>query len=457
MQTFVFARGMNTIRNQSSTVNILYIHTHDTGRYLGSYGHEVHTPELDAFAGQAVRFPNAHSVAPTCSPSRSGLLTSTYPHENGMLGLAHRGFSLRDYSLHLVTHLKSLGYTTALCGVQHVAPNKSQIGYDRILDDEVDYFQQDITDLESYDRGNAERAARFLMTPPADPFFLSFGMLNTHRPFPGRKQEYRHNLKPPGYIPDTELTRADAAGFYASVETVDACAGMVLDALAHSGREADTLVIFTTDHGPPFPGMKATLTDGGTGVALLLRPPGGRNLPQVVDSMVSHLDLFPTICELTNSRPPHQLRGRSLLPLIRGETISLHSYLFSEINFHAAYEPTRAVRSERYKLIRHFPPHSHRLAVNVDDSASKDLFHARGYFSKPIEEYEFYDLHDDPGERKNRISDPAYSAEIQELLEALSSWMSETSDPLLQGPIEAPPGAILNSPDAYSPESRDFE
>jgi hypothetical protein len=93
----------------------------------------------------------------------------------------------------------------------------------------------------------------------------------------------------------------------------------------------------------------------------------------------------------------------------------------------------------------------------VDDSASKDLFHARGYFSKPIEEYEFYDLHDDPGERKNRIAYQDYSAKIQELKKALSYWMSETSDPLLQGPIDAPPGSLLNSPDDYSPESGDFE
>ena len=80
--------------------NILYIHSHDTGRYIQPYGHAVPTPHLQKLAEQGTLFRNAHTVAPTCSPSRAGLLTGIYPHQNGMLGLAHRGFNLNDYDKH---------------------------------------------------------------------------------------------------------------------------------------------------------------------------------------------------------------------------------------------------------------------------------------------------------------------------------------------------------------------
>jgi arylsulfatase A-like enzyme len=438
-------------------MNILYLHTHDTGRYIGAYGYPVRSPELDAFASGAAVMRNAHCAAPTCSPSRSALLTGTYPHENGMLGLAHRGFALHDYSAHLAPFLRARGYTTALCGVQHVAPQKEMIGYDLLLEAGEDYFQRNVEDLAAYDRANAERAARFLERPPEGPFFLSFGMLNTHRPFPPAAPGRARPVRPPAPVPDTPDTREDAAGFYSAVETADGCAGRVLDALARSGREEETLVLITTDHGPAFPAMKAGLGDDGTGVLLMLRLPDGSGAGRSFDAMVSQLDIFPTLCELLGTEPPVRLRGSSLLPLLRGEQESLHPYLFTETTFHAAYEPARAVRSARYKLIRHFSPFDRRLPVNVDDSPSKELFSANGYFEEPVGSDELYDLMLDPQEKRNRIAEQEYRQAAAELGEVLHSWMRETGDPLLQGHVSAPAGALVNSPHCYSPDSGEFE
>ena len=448
-------------------VNILYLHSHDTGRYLGAYGYPVHSPQIDSFASGALLFRNAHSTAPTCSPSRASLLTGSYPHEVGMLGLAHRGFRLDDYSLHLVGHLKSRGYTTALCGVQHVAPKKSLIGYDHILDEEEDYFAQGIRDPGAYDRVNAEKAARYLRNPPKRPFLLSFGLLETHRPFPEIDSLSPREIRPPAPIPDTPALRADTEGFHRSLRTADECIGKVLDALSHSGLEDDTLVILTTDHGPAFPEMKATLRDDGTGVMLMMRVPG---LPAegpggTIDAMISQLDIFPTICELagidlpSESRNRYPLRGTSLLPLIESynrapgkEDKALpYRYLYSETTYHAAYEPARAVRSDRYKLIRHFSPYGHRLPVNVDASAAKDMFNEGGYFDEPRGGDELFDLLLDPSERENRASDPRYRQIREELTEALGSWMHETMDPLLDGPVAAPKAAVVDDPGSYSP------
>ena len=120
--------------------NILYIHSHDTGRYIQPYGHAVETPNLQRLAEEGVLFRQNFCVNPTCSASRSALVTGTYPHENGMLGLAHRGFALNDYGEHVIHTLRREGYQTALAGVQHVASQHEDevfwkiIGYDEYLD-----------------------------------------------------------------------------------------------------------------------------------------------------------------------------------------------------------------------------------------------------------------------------------------------------------------------------------
>src|SRR5579884_3672098 len=104
----------------SARPNILYIHSHDTGRYLQPYGHPVPTPNLQKLASEGVLFRQAFSAAPTCSPSRASLLTGQCPHRNGMLGLAHRGFAMTDYRRHILYTLRDAGYTSVLAGLQHI-------------------------------------------------------------------------------------------------------------------------------------------------------------------------------------------------------------------------------------------------------------------------------------------------------------------------------------------------
>src|SRR5215212_5656591 len=110
--------------------NILYLHSHDTGRYVQPYGHQVPTPNIQALADQGVLFRNAFCAAPTCSASRACLLTGQYGHVNGMLGLAHRGWSLRDYHHHMVNVLRGAGYRSVLIGEQHIAKEPAAIGFD---------------------------------------------------------------------------------------------------------------------------------------------------------------------------------------------------------------------------------------------------------------------------------------------------------------------------------------
>ena len=104
-----------------SRPNILYIHSHDTGRYVQPYGFQVPTPNIQMLADQGVLFREAFCAAPTCSGSRASLLTGLYCHNNGMLGLAHRGWKLNDYGQHWVHTLREVGYRSILIGEQHIS------------------------------------------------------------------------------------------------------------------------------------------------------------------------------------------------------------------------------------------------------------------------------------------------------------------------------------------------
>lgn len=421
--------------------NILYIHSHDTGRYLQPYGYAVPTPNLQRLATEGVLFRQAFSAAPTCSPSRAALLTGRAPHSSGMMGLAHRGFALRDYSQHIIHTLREVGYTSTLIGMQHVAADPAVIGYDRVVN--VPNSSVDMV---------APAAVAFLSTQPAEPFFLDVGFDETHRPFhdPGPAEDPRY-VRPPAAIPDTPETRADMAAYIASARVLDTGVGRALDALAASGLAENTLVISTTDHGLAFPGMKGGLLDHGIGVSLIMRGPGGFTDGAVIDGMVSHIDLFPTLCDLLDIPPPQWLQGTSFLPLVRGERAEGDEAIYAEVTYHAAYEPQRAVRTKRWKYIRRFGEQRGPVLPNVDDSPSKNIWLVHGWRERVLPSEQLYDLIFDPNEACNLAADPAYTTVRQEMANRLARWMFDTDDPLLRGPVPAPPGAVVNDPNGLSP------
>lgn len=423
--------------------NILYIHSHDTGRYIQPYGHAIPTPRLQRLAEEGVLFRQNFCVSPTCSPSRAALLTGCYPHENGMMGLAHRGWSLNNYEQHVIHTLRREGYMSALAGIQHVAAPRDKketwqkIGYDDCLDSE-----------------QYEKAVSFLEHPPQVPFFLSVGFKETHRIYPAiadAPDDPRYCL-PPAPLPDTPETRQDMARFKASARILDRKMGEVFDVLERGGLADNTLVICTTDHGIAFPRMKCNLYDSGVGVMLIMRGPGGFTGGKVIDSMTSHLDIFPTLCDLLDIEPPAWLRGASLLPLVRGEVDAIHEDLFFEVNYHAAYEPMRAVRTARWKYIKRFSGRATPVLPNCDDGESKSVWLDHDWKEHPTPEEELFDLVFDPNESNNLAADGNYRDILNEMRNRLRLWMQDTNDPLLNGHVEAPAGAMVNSPDSLSPK-----
>lgn len=432
--------------------NILFMHSHNTGQFVQPYGHAVPTPNLQRLAEQGVLFRRAFAAAPTCSPSRAAFLSGTWSHCTGMLGLAHRGFQMSDYDLHMVRTLRQHGYHTALAGVEHTAPDLDTIGYHEILSSHDTNYphrpeQRDATDA----------AVAFLQRQHDAPFFLSLGLNETHRPFPAAQPELypaedaRFCLPPPPF-PDRPETRADMADFKAAARVMDAAYGRVLHALEQSGLADNTLLFCFSDHGLQFPLHMCNLTDRGLAVYLVVRGPGGFTGGRVVDAMVSLIDMAPTAYAAAGIELPSFVRGKALQPLIHNEVSALHEEIFGEVTFHAAYEPMRCVRTDRYKYIRRYDGRQKPVLPNLDDTPSKAFLLTHEWAAQPRHQEMLYDLLFDPHEAHNLIDQPGHAAILAEMRTRLERWMRETNDPLLpHGHVEPPPGAHYNHVDGLSP------
>ena len=313
----------------------------------------------------------------------------------------------------------------------------AEVGYDHVLTDK---------------HAEAHTAAvDFLRDAPETPFWLTVGFFETHREFPLEHDVEPAYVLPPTPLPDTPDGRQDMANYIAMAQILDDKIGQVLRALDESGLRDNTLVIYTTDHGLAFPGMKCNLTDHGIGVSLIMQGAGLFAGRRVIDAMISHIDLFPTVCDLLDIDAPAWLQGHSMLPLLRGETDSIRDELFAEVSYHAAYEPKRAVRSDRYKYIRRYDDRQGPVLSNIDDGFAKSELVANGFAERAPAPEQLYDTLLDPVERNNLIDDADYADVLLDLRVRLDRWMRETDDPLLQGHVPAPPGTQLNDPDGASP------
>jgi arylsulfatase A-like enzyme len=404
----------------------------------------VSTPNIQNLAEEGMLFRRAFSAAPTCSPSRAALLTGQSPHASGLIGLAHRGFRLNDPSQHLATVLRNGGYRTALLGFQHVTSgNPSELGYTDLMEPNEDGIAALVPKVGRF-------LDNHLANRPDEPFFHDVGAFETHRDFPEGFGDAGQYVRPPAPIPDGQVTRHDMVRYIESARRLDDGYGRILDLIDRTGLRDNTLVVCTTDHGVPFPSMKCTLTDHGIGVLLIVRGPGGFEGGKVIDALVSQIDLMPTLSELAGIVRPEWATGTSLAPLARGEVDAIHEEVFAEVTWHAAYEPQRSIRTDRYAYIRRWGDRGRPVLSNIDDSETKTHLFDRGLADRPVHSEQLYDVVFDPNQAHNLIADPRLKGMREHLAGRLRQWMEETGDPLLAGEVSLPPGASVNDPDAHS-------
>ncbi|MGH8018397.1 MAG: sulfatase family protein [Opitutaceae bacterium] len=380
--------------------NILFFFADDWGRFASCYAEVderpsandlIQTPNIDRVAREGVLFRNAFTNAPSCTPSRSALLSGRHFFNTGR-GAILRGAVWDESIPSFPLLLRDAGYYIGKTykvwspGVPRDAP----FGGQRYA------YEQSGTDPNSYSENVTARVADGLSVTearaeileqvrgnfdafladrkPGQPWHYFFGPTTTHRKWikgsgkalwgidPGRLEG-----KMPAFLPDVPEVREDFADYLGEVLALDAYLGVLLEQLEAAGELERTLIILSGDHGMPgVPSGKCNLYDFGVAVALLARVPGGKG-DRVVDDFVCLPDLAPTFMEIGGVTPPDGLYGRSLLPLLQsersGQIDPTRTWVITghERHVDTAREgnlpyPMRALRTRDFLYIRNFAP-----------------------------------------------------------------------------------------------------
>lgn len=402
-----------------SKENVLLIHWHDLGRHLGAYGHTtVSSPRVDALAREGFLFTHAHATAPLCSPSRGSLFTGRYPHSNGLVGLAHHGWEYRPDVRTLPSILTEHGWNTTLFGMQHESSFPTRLGYEHF----------DVSN--SFCEYVVEKSDAWLRQKHEEPFFLTAGFFETHRPYPVERYtpDDASVIEVPDYLPDTPEVRADLAEFHGSITVADTAVGQLLDTLAATGLDKSTWVVFMTDHGPAFPRAKSTLYEPGTGIALVVRPPTDRALPaRVYDDLFSGVDLVPTLLDLLGVPVPAEVEGLSHAANLAAERPPVRDEVYTSKTYHDSFDPIRAVRTRDFSYIENYAERpTLDLPWDIEESPSGKA--VAPSVSAPRARNELYDLRNDPGETVNLHEDSEYRAIAEDLALRLHTWREKTGD-----------------------------
>ncbi|MDA0347356.1 MAG: sulfatase [Verrucomicrobia bacterium] len=435
---------LNQIAFTNTQPNILLIVSEDNGQELGCYGEPyVQTPNLDQLASEGVLFKNAYVAQAGCSQSRASFLTGLYPHQNGQIGLATWKFRMYDENTpNIVRSLKAAGYRTGIIGKLHVNPEPAF---------PFDFKAIPSANFNRKDQDNYATEAKRFMTADEEPFFLSVNYPDAHRPFITqvdglpKKPLTGKDVKPLAYfgIDNAEL-RQQTADYYNCMSRLDSLIGNLLSKLQETGKTDNTIIAYIGDHGADMLRGKRTSYEGGTRVPFIMKWPEHAKANLVSTELVSLIDLAPTLLEAAGAEPIPNLPGRSLLPLLKGESKDWRQYLFTEFHIHSAhnYYPQRTVQDDRYKLIVNLMPGvknpgyeftNNRFFENLNDtirSAEEPIKSAYLNMERPVR-FELYDLKEDPYEFTNLAANPAVSGHLARLQKTLQSWRMETDDPML--------------------------
>ncbi|HYO81564.1 MAG TPA: sulfatase [Bryobacteraceae bacterium] len=421
--------------------NVLLLIADDLGLHTGAYGDKTaRTPNLDKLAADGVRFTNAYCTTASCSASRSVIHSGLHNHANGQYGHAHdfHHFAYLPFVRPVSSLLKDSGYRTGVIGKMHVNP--------------IERFRWDLNSQgEARDVVSmAERARQFIEGAGGSPWFLQIGYADPHRAEKGfANRDYKGvvaekfdaaKVEVPPFLPDNPETRAEIAEYYEACSRLDAGIGMITDVLRATKQLDNTLVLFISDNGMPFPNAKTNLYDAGSRLPLIMRMPGETRRGSTSDQFVSWTDITPTILEWTAAKPPaYALHGRSFLGSASAPDRVYFSHTFHELTM---YYPTRGVRTARYKyLLNLFPELSFPFSTDLwasdtwqsvrkaGPSGKLGLRVAETYLHRPAEE--LYDLSSDPFEVRNLAASSDHQAVLKQLRQDVRRFRVDTRDPWL--------------------------
>ena len=432
--------------------NILLLISDDHSPLAGCYGDPVvKTPNMDRLAAQGTRFENAFCTTPSCSASRSVILTGQYNHANGQFGHAHlpANFHTHSETPSIPRVLKQAGFATGVIGKLHVNPPEVY-PWDFEVPQSANAGSRDVWGL-------AQDTRRFFTEHGEEPFYLHVGFTDPHRASgPGRFANHRHyphvvtrryepgDVLVPDFLPDTPEVRAELAEYYQSIDRLDQGIGFVLDALDESGRAEETLVIYMSDHGMPFPGAKGSPYDSGLRVPLIVRSPEQARRGVVSNAMVNWTDILPTVVDWAGvEQGDDKATGRSLMPILEQTDPADRDSVFFSHTFHEIvnYYPFRGVRTRKYKYTKAlFPELTMPLPSDLWDSPTwqgtqwRRLRNMGRRSTEAVVHHaaeELYDIEADPMESTNLAEQSAYAGTLARLRGQVDQFRRETGDPWL--------------------------
>lgn len=430
---------------------------------VGAFGCEVPgtTPQLDALASQSVRFKHAHVHASSCVPSRNIIMTGKYLYNSGVEGFYAVPPSIKE-NLTIAEFLRDNGYFTMIQGKEsHSMPFHPYTEWDIDFGDGRmrGHNTRHPNTFTRFTKEGIEAAQK-----AGKPFFYSINIHDPHlalynwnpktgvglngqdRDNPPSRIYSTDEIIVPPFLPDTPKVRQELAAYYSSVRRSDDCIGKVIDALKETNVYDNTIVIFFSDHGMPFPFAKTAMYYHSTHTPLIVRWPGVTSEGEVDDKHVlGTVDLFPTIAEALDLPMPSELDGRSFAGVLRGESQDNREFAYTmyEENVGGNRQPARSVISKDYGYIlnlwsdgeRRFATATRgmasmreveRLAKEGDKAMQARLV----LFQHRVPE-EFFDYANDPNAMHNLIDDPNQAKRIEKFRKQMVRFMEQSNDPIL--------------------------
>ncbi|HSH19470.1 MAG TPA: sulfatase [Draconibacterium sp.] len=420
-----------TITAQNKRPNIILFIADDVSwNDLGCYGNlDVQTPNIDKLAAQGIRFDNFFLTASSCSPSRNSIITGRYPHNTGACEL-HTEPPLEMISFPEI--LKQNGYYTAQSGKFHMGKYAMR-GFD------VTSQGGKIGD------GGEELWLETIQNRPMEkPFFMWFAALDAHRAWGPNIFSGTHDstqITPPYYLANEQETKTDLARYYDEIARFDDYIGIITNELKKQDVLDNTLILIMADNGRPFPHSKTRVNDRGMKTPFIAFWPAGIGTKmQECNSLVSAIDIAPTILELAGAKTPELVQGVSFSKLFVKTKKPFRNYVFAEHNWHDYEAHERMVRTKDYLFILNSRPQLTNLgpADAVGSPSYSDLLDLKekGNISaeqseifltpRPIEEL-YYNI-EDPEQFNNLAFKGEYANKQNQLKKILVEWMKETGD-----------------------------
>lgn len=397
---------------------------------LGSYGNSfVQTPNIDFLARNGVQFNNAILTSSSCSPSRISIMTGRYPHNTGAAEL-HTEPRIRFESI--ASQLKADGYYTGSAGKWHMG-ELLKSGFDQIYEDQT----------ENGDGGEDKWIPSLRERDRNRPFFFWFASYDAHRVWGENRFSDTHTkdeIEVPETLIDNDSTRVDLLNYYDEIKRFDFHVGEVIEELKRQEVFENTIIIIMADNGRPFPRDKTRMYDSGMKTPLIFHWPEGIEVEAESNSLISSIDIAPTIFDICQITSPKTFQGKSFKQILQNPSTEFRNYAFAEHNWHDHEAHERMVRTKDFIYVMNFRPDlpNQGPADAINSPSFRSLLRAKrknnlsaaqsDIFLTPRPAEELFEVRSDPAQTKNLAKEQNYTKVRTKLKDVLVEWMEETCD-----------------------------